>query len=74
MLNERFADAAPATAYFTLLDEGTYLASVSTVCRILREPGEVGANRRRQATHPPRTVPELVADVPNRVWAWDTRR
>ncbi|GAA4927458.1 transposase InsO family protein [Nonomuraea thailandensis] len=71
VLNERFADAAPATAYFALLDEGTYLASVSTMYRILREHGEVGRDRRRQATHPPRTVPELVADAPNRVWAWD---
>lgn len=71
VLNERFADAAPATAYFTLLDEGAYLASVSTMYRILRQHGEVGADRRRQATHPPRTVPELVADAPNQVWAWD---
>ncbi|MGP4103473.1 transposase, partial [Nonomuraea sp. KM90] len=71
VLNERFADAAPATAYFTLLDEGTYLASVSTMYRILRRHGEVGRDRRRQATHPPRTVPELVADAPNQVWAWD---
>ncbi|WP_433432976.1 IS3 family transposase [Nonomuraea sp. CA-141351] len=71
VVNERFADAAPATAYFTLLDEGTYLASVSTMYRILRQHGEVGRHRRRQATHPPRTVPELVADAPNRVWAWD---
>lgn len=39
--------------------------------RILREHGEVGTDRRRQATHPPRAVPELVADAPNRVWAWD---
>ncbi|WP_307557867.1 IS3 family transposase [Streptosporangium lutulentum] len=71
VLNERFADAAPATAYFTLLDEGTYLASESTMYRILREHGEVGRDRRRQATHPAKTIPELFADAPNRVWAWD---
>ncbi|SNT64119.1 Transposase InsO and inactivated derivatives [Streptosporangium subroseum] len=71
VLNERFADAAPATAYFTLLDEGTYLASESTMYRILREHGEVGRDRRRQATHPPKTIPELFAEAPNRVWAWD---
>ncbi|MFD8564503.1 hypothetical protein ACFV1N_45170 [Streptosporangium canum] len=46
MLNERFADAAPATAYFTLLDEGTYLASESTMYQILREHGEGGPDRR----------------------------
>ncbi|WP_248958734.1 DDE-type integrase/transposase/recombinase [Sphaerisporangium perillae] len=71
VLNERFADAAPATAYFTLLDEGTYLASTSTMYRILREHGEIGRDRRRHATHPPKTIPELLADAPNRVWAWD---
>ena len=38
--------------------------------RILRAQGEAG-DRRRQATHPPRTVPELVADAPNRVWSYD---
>jgi putative transposase len=27
--------------------------------------------RRRQATHPAATKPELVADEPNRVWSWD---
>ncbi|MEU8244786.1 hypothetical protein [Nonomuraea sp. NPDC048916] len=31
VLNERFADASPATVYFSLLDEGVYLASTSTM-------------------------------------------
>jgi putative transposase len=69
--SERFADAAPASVYYTLLDEGVYLASQARMYRILRAHGEVGADRRRQATHPPRTVPELVAPAPNVVWAWD---
>jgi putative transposase len=68
--SERFADAAPATVYATLLDEGTYLCSESTMYRLLRERGETG-DRRRQATHPARVKPELVADAPNRVWSWD---
>jgi putative transposase len=38
--------------------------------RILREAGGV-RERRRQATHPPRTRPELVADAPGQVWSWD---
>jgi putative transposase len=38
--------------------------------RLLRADGEV-RERRRQATHPPRTVPELVAEAPNRVWSYD---
>jgi putative transposase len=68
--SERFADAAPATVYATLLDEGSYLASESTMYRLLRERGETG-DRRRHATHPAKVKPELVADAPNRVWSWD---
>jgi putative transposase len=63
-------DKAPAAVYHELLDAGVYLASVSTMYRILREHGEV-RERRRQATHPARVKPELVATGPNRVWSWD---
>ena len=68
--SERFVDCSPAQVYFTLLDEGTYLASESTFYRILRSNGEV-RERRRQATHPARVKPELVADRPLVVWSWD---
>jgi putative transposase len=68
--SERFADAAPATVYATLLDEGTYLASESTMYRLLRARGETG-DRRRHATHPAKVKPELVASTPNQVWSWD---
>jgi putative transposase len=63
-------DEAPATVYAKLLDEGVYLASVSTMYRVLRENGEVG-DRRRHATHPARVKPELVATRPNQVYSWD---
>ena len=65
-----FVDKAPATVYHELLDEGVYMASVSTMYRVLREHGEVG-ERRRQAVHPARVKPELVATGPNTVWSWD---
>jgi putative transposase len=63
-------DEAPATVYAKLLDEGIYLASVSTMYRILRAADEV-RERRRQATHPPAKKPELIATCPNQVWSWD---
>jgi putative transposase len=66
----RFADAAPAQVWATLLDEGSYLGSVSTFYRVLRERGEV-RERRRQATHPATVKPELMAAAPNQVWSWD---
>jgi putative transposase len=67
---ERFWEAAPATVYATLLDEGVYLASVWTMYRLLRARGETG-DRRRHATHPARVKPELQATRPNQCWSWD---
>jgi putative transposase len=63
-------DKAPATVYHELLDSGVYLASVSTMYRVLREHNEV-RERRRQTTHPARVKPELVATTPNTCWSWD---
>jgi putative transposase len=65
-----FVDLAPAQVWAILLDAGTYLASISTMYRVLRTESEV-RERRRQATHPPRVRPELVARRPNEVWSWD---
>jgi len=67
---EPYVDEAPATVWAKLLDAGEYYCSVSTMYRILREHGEVRV-RRRQATHPPRKKPELMATGPNQVWSWD---
>ncbi len=66
--SDEHADEAPATVYAKLLDEGTYLGSVSTMYRVLRSFGEVG-DRRRHATHPARKKPELVASGPNQVYS-----
>jgi putative transposase len=67
---ERFVDQAPASVWATLLDEGDYLCSVSTMYRLLRERGETG-DRRRHATHPPTVKPELLATRSNQCWSWD---
>jgi putative transposase len=66
----RFADKSPAQVWATLLDEGVYLCSESTMYRLLRQRGEV-RERRRQARHPAKVKPELVAHGPNQVWSWD---
>src|SRR5205823_12376870 len=68
--SERFCDRAPAQVWATLLDEGTYLASVSTMYRLLRVRTQVG-ERRRVARRPALVKPELVATAPNQVWSWD---
>lgn len=68
--SDRFVDIAPPSVYATLLDEGTYLASVPTMYRILRLVDEI-RERRRVAIHPPHLKPELVARRPNTIWSWD---
>ena len=68
--SERFRDLAPAQVWAMLLDEDVYLASISTMYRLLRAHGELH-ERRAQATHPARTRPELMATAPNQCWSWD---
>jgi len=69
----RFADATPYTAFARLLDEGTYLASVRTMYRILAVSGQSN-ERRNQLIHPAHAKPELLATGPNQVWSWDITR
>jgi putative transposase len=63
-------DSAPAQVYATLLDEGTYLASQSTMYRLLAANGEV-RERRDQLRRPNYTKPELLGTNPNELWSWD---
>lgn len=66
----RFIDKAPAEVYATLLDEGVYLCSISTMYRVLNAANEV-RERRDQLRHPVYQKPELLATGPNQVWSWD---
>ena len=68
--SSRFVDLAPLQIYAQLLDEGTYLCSVSTMYRVLREHAQV-KERRRLARHPAKACPELVATAPRQVYSWD---
>ena len=70
---ERFADKAPASIYATLLEEGTYVCSIRTMYRLLKEHDEV-RERRAQRRHPRREPPQLSATGPNQVWTWDITR
>lgn len=66
----RFVDSAPRQVYATLLDEGEYLCSVSTMYRILRAHDAV-RERRNQLRHPHYSKPQLLATAPNQLWSWD---
>jgi putative transposase len=69
--SERFVDCAPEQVYATLLDEGTYLASVRTMYRLLEAKHGGVRERRDQLTHPGYAKPELLAERPNELWSWD---
>ncbi len=66
----RFVDLPPVQVFAQLLDEDTYYCSISTMYQVLRHNSMV-RDRRRLATHPARTVPELVATGPGQVYTWD---
>lgn len=66
----RFADQPPAEVYATLLSEGVYYCSVSTMYRLLRKARQTGERRpqRQPQTH---AMPRLRATRPKEVWTWD---
>src|SRR5215210_231331 len=66
--SRRFVDKSVGQCWATLLDEGSYLCSMSTMHRLLRGAGQAG-ERRHQATHPTRAKPELLATAPLHVWS-----
>ena len=66
--DDRFADKAPEQVWAVILDEGRYLCSVSTMYRILHSHSQI-RERRAQAKHPPRIIPELVATGPDQVFS-----
>ena len=71
MLNRPdYADLPPAQVWARELDEGRYHCSERTMYRILAAAGQNG-ERRRLATHPAKTVPQLLATAPGQVLTWD---
>jgi len=70
-LNEKqWRDLSPKQIVPALADKGVYLASESTMYRLLREHGQ---NQHREASKPrqARKPKSLKANGPNQVWSWD---
>lgn len=67
---DAYADLSVNQVWTRELDQGHYYCSTRTMYRLLAAVGMSG-ERRRQAAHPPRVIPELVATCPNAVWSWD---
>jgi putative transposase len=70
LTSDRFGDIAVPQVYATLLDEGRFLCSMSTMYRLLRSANML-FERRRQVSRPHYPRPELLATSPNQVWSWD---
>ena len=66
-----FVELAIPAAHTKLLDRGQYLASPSTMYRIMRTHGEVRERRNQIAAGPRRVAPVLQVTGPNQVWSWD---
>jgi putative transposase len=71
VVNEaRFAEMPPARIVPMLADEGTYIASESSFCRVLRAEGQL--RHRGRSKSPQRRPPSThVASGPGQVWCWD---
>jgi putative transposase len=67
----QFRDMTPCQIVATLLQEGFYYASESTLHRIFREK-KANIHRRKTRTPRERTrPPELMATGANQIWSWD---
>jgi putative transposase len=65
-----FAGLPPSQIVPRLADRGEYIASESSVYRVLREAGQ-SAHRGKAKAPGGRRPPAWVADGPNQLWSWD---
>ena len=65
-----FADLVPSQIVPKLADQGKYLASESTMHRILKEE-KMNTRRSRSKAPVKRDIPTHIATAPNQVWTWD---
>lgn len=68
--SDDYCDQPPVQVYNSLLQQGKYLCSISTMHRLLRNQNQQG-ERRLQRTPQKHLIPRLLAEQPNEVWTWD---
>jgi len=67
----RFAELPPARIVPMLADEGVYIASESSFCRVLRAHGQSCHRGRAKAPQRRRPATTHIATAPRQVWCWD---
>ncbi|NWO04100.1 IS3 family transposase [Idiomarina sp. 28-8] len=68
--SDAYCNQPPVQVYHSLLEQGIYLCSISTMHRILRAE-QLNGERRKQRPPQNHTVPRLKATGTNEVWTWD---
>jgi len=72
VVNEpEYADLAPSQIVPRLADEGRYIASESTIYRILRAEKQLQHRQNSKPTNPAKRPRALVATGPNQIYTWD---
>jgi putative transposase len=66
----QFRDLPPSKIVPLLADEGTYLASESTMYRLLKTEKQL-AHREKSKPRKNKLPDSLIAKAPNQVWSWD---
>lgn len=69
--SDRFKDCTPKFIEATLLDEGNYIASASSIYRVLSKEDLLQHRRKSRAPQIRSKPEELTANGPNQVWSWD---
>lgn len=64
------ASLSISKVFYKVFDQGIHIASQRSWYRVAKE-AKLSGDRRRQATHPPKKIPQLIAHCPNMVWSWD---
>ncbi len=69
--SDEFKDLPPSQIVPRLADQGRYVASESTLYRLLREAGQLSHRRRERAPHQRSRPRALVASRPDQIYCWD---
>ncbi|HKL59076.1 MAG TPA: DDE-type integrase/transposase/recombinase, partial [Sphaerochaeta sp.] len=69
--SKRFADFTPEQIVATLAQEGTYIASASSMYRLLRRRDSLAHRSESRKPQAVRESTELEVTGPNQCWAWD---
>ena len=69
--SEQFKDLPPSQVVPRLADQGRYVASESTLYRLLREAGQLTHRRLERVAHQRHKPRALVASGPDQVYCWD---